>query len=450
MPGWIIQGVRGEGKSLCAVGKIKEYMERGRPVATNLNLYLEKFLSEDNSTIAYRLPDHPRLEDFQLLPPAYDPKYKGEDMNGLLVLDELGTWLNARNWNDKKRLELLNWLFLSRKDHWDLILLAQDFEMIDSQVRTTLCDYLVQASRLDRQKIPYLSSLLKFFGLSGKLPRVHRYHVFYGMSLQTQPVETWSYTGKDFYSGYDTNQKFLNGLEPIGGTLLDMRATYSYIPANYLTRRVFIDRLNEKIQFLRDLPPILTGHEIEESMAKKGVQSSESIYLKIGFLAFALVGFLAWRFLSGGFHAPTVSSPIPSIPAVPISNSNSISPQSTAINQSQNSSSFSANSASTTNTDLTNDTAQPIDTLIDYLLKNFKPRLSLVVYSEKSGFVGNVDFYQNNSLVESYSISLLHQLGVALIHRDYGADLVYKNKAYILTAWPLVENTNQVAKASPL
>jgi len=55
-------------------------------------------------------------------------------MNGLLVLDELGTWLNSRNWNTKNRLEILNWLFLSRKDHWDLILLAQDYEMIDAQV----------------------------------------------------------------------------------------------------------------------------------------------------------------------------------------------------------------------------------------------------------------------------------------------------------------------------
>jgi hypothetical protein len=147
-------------------------MLRGRPVATNLTLYLDKFLPEENDVISYRLPDHPRLEDFQLLPPAYDQKYKDEDMNGLLVLDELGTWLNSRNWNDKKRLELLNWLFLSRKDHWDLILLAQDHEMIDSQVRTTLCDFLVQASRLDRQKVPYLASTMKMLGFSGMMPRV--------------------------------------------------------------------------------------------------------------------------------------------------------------------------------------------------------------------------------------------------------------------------------------
>jgi hypothetical protein len=81
MPGWIIQGVRGEGKSLAAVGKIKEYMLQGRMVATSLNLNLEHLLPSDNTTMAFRLPDHPRLEDFLILPPAYDPKYKGEDKN---------------------------------------------------------------------------------------------------------------------------------------------------------------------------------------------------------------------------------------------------------------------------------------------------------------------------------------------------------------------------------
>jgi len=50
--------------------------------------------------------------------------------------------LNARNWNAKDRLKMLNWLFLSRKDHWDVILLAQDFEMIDAQVRTPFATIL--------------------------------------------------------------------------------------------------------------------------------------------------------------------------------------------------------------------------------------------------------------------------------------------------------------------
>jgi hypothetical protein len=212
MPGWIITGVRGEGKTLASVAKIKEYVLRGRPVATNLDLYLDKFLPLDNAALIYRLPDKPRLQDFELLPPAYDVAYKAEDMNGLLVLDELGTWLNSRSWNDKTRLPMLNWLFLSRKLHWDIILLAQDYEMIDAQVRNTLCDYWVQSSRLDRQKIPYLAPLLDLLGINSFMPRVHRYFVFYGFNAQNKPVEVWQFSGKDFYEGYNTNQRFLDGL----------------------------------------------------------------------------------------------------------------------------------------------------------------------------------------------------------------------------------------------
>jgi hypothetical protein len=421
MPGWIIQGVRGEGKSLAAVGKIKEYMLRGRPVATNLNLFLDKFLPEDTKTLAYRLPDHPRLEDFQMLPPAYDPKYKAEDKNGLLVLDELGTWLNARNWNDKKRLEMLNWLFLSRKDHWDLILLAQDFEMIDSQVRTTLCDYLVQASRLDRQKIPYLAPALKFLGFNSFMPRVHRYHVFYGLSQQTPPVETWSYTGKDFYDGYDTNQKFLNGQEALNGTLIDMRATYSYIPANYLTRHVFIQRLHKKIEQLKNLKPIKTETE-GEKVAKKGV-GSEANYLKIGLLIFGLVGFVAWRYMSGGLSIPVpsvnASSAVPAAASLPVSSVPVSAPEPVKAVQ------------------VVTPAAMETVNFMDYLLNNFRPHLSVSAFSPDTGFYGDIDFYDHGVLVERYPISTLHSLGVSLIHRPYGADLVYKGRAFIVTSWKL-------------
>lgn len=428
MPGWIIQGVRGEGKSLAAVGKIKEYMLKGRPVATNLNLFLEHLLPHDNNTIAYRLPDHPRLVDFQILPPAYDPKYKGEDMNGLLVLDELGTWLNARNWNDKNRLEMLNWLFLSRKDHWDLILLAQDYEMIDSQVRTTLCDFIVQASRLDRQKIPYLAGALRFFGLSGMMPRVHRYHVYYGMSFQTNPVATWTYTGKDFYDGYDTNQKFMNGLEPLCGSLVDMRATYSYIPVNYLTGDVFVKRLEKQIlQLKKHFQPKQNTTETDP-MAKKGT-AKEQNYLKIGLLAIGLVIFLGYRFFSGGMKLPESASAKLKSEAVTNVSHASLTETNPGIKTVEN---------TENKNQATQFPAVETEHFMDYLIERFRPRLSVSAYSPESGFQGNIDFYDKDQLVEQYSIKILHTLGVSIIHREYGADMVYKGKSYIVTAWKLI------------
>lgn len=443
MPGWIIQGVRGEGKSLAAVGKIREYMQRGRPVATNLTLFLEHFLPEENNTISYRLPDHPRLQDFQLLPPAYDPKYKGEDMNGLLVLDELGTWLNSRNWNDKSRLEMLNWLFLSRKDHWDLILLAQDHEMIDAQVRTTLCDYLVQASRLDRQKIPFLAPILGFLGFNQFMPRVHRYHVYYGLNTQQPPVETWNYTGTDFYDGYDTNQKFLNGQEALNGTLIDMRATYTNLPPSYLTRYVFVERLQRQIDDLRrPFAQIDTDQETEPMAAKKNL-SKESEYMKIGLLGLALLIFIGWRFLKSdslSLPSATTATPVPTAQTPTVQPAiEKLKPNTEPVKQAK--------------TDDTEYVAQETSSFIGHLLKTYRPRLSTTAYSPDTGFVGNIDFYDNYELIETYKIKELHALGVTLIRRPYGVDLIYAGKSFIVSSWKLPavpEPLSEPTKPEPL
>lgn len=437
MPGWIIQGVRGEGKSLAAVGKAKQYLLAGRPVATNLDLYLENFLPAGNRTLAYRLPDHPRLEDFQMLPPAYDPKYKAEDKNGLLILDELGTWLNARSWNQKDRLSMLNWLFLSRKDHWDIILLAQDHEMIDAQVRTTLCDYLVQASRMDRQKIPYLGNILKLLGLNAFFPRIHKYHVFYGLSTSQPVTETWTFTGRDFYSGYDTNQKFKDGMEALNGTLVDMRATYSYLPAAYLTKQVFIDRLQDQIDSLKKLASKKTEVDTLAAKSKMG----ENPYIKIGLLSLGLVVLLGYKFLSGGLDPSKVAQ---SSPVAPVVSSPSVvpAPAAPALNPVES------------NTVKAEFVAVETDDVISQLLKQYRPRLSVTAYSPEIGYVGTVDFYDKYELVETYTIKELHALGVALVRKPYGADFVYKGKTFLVSAWRLpssetVQDVAPVAFADP-
>jgi len=360
-----------------------------------------------------------------MLPPAYDPKYKAEDMNGLLVLDELGTWLNSRNWNQKDRLSMLNWLFLSRKDHWDIILLAQDHEMIDAQVRTTLCDYLVQASRLDRQKIPYLAPILGWLGFNQFMPRIHRYHVYYGLSLNQPPVESWTFTGRDFYDGYDTNQRFRDGMEALAGTLVDMRATYSYLPACYLTRHIFIARLQKQIEQLKH--PLQTKQE-SDLMATK-TKLGDAPQVKIILLSIGLVVFLLWRFFSGGFDTSKLGS----------STRSSIQPA--VLSQPENK--F-AQQHPVTQIDVAEQPVQSVvyvahqtSEIVDYLLKKYRPRLSTTAYSPLTGFVGTIDFYDGFDLVETFSIKELHALGVTLLRKPYGVDLLYDGKSYIVSSWKL-------------
>jgi len=43
---YFLTGKLGSGKTLCAVGKIRDYLEEGRAVATNLDLNLDELLNK--------------------------------------------------------------------------------------------------------------------------------------------------------------------------------------------------------------------------------------------------------------------------------------------------------------------------------------------------------------------------------------------------------------------
>lgn len=418
MPGWIIQGVRGEGKSLCAVAKIREYLDRGCPVATNLDLYLDALLPEHNSTLAYRLPDWPRFQDFYMLPPAYDPAYKGEDKNGLIVLDEMALWCNSREWKDKGRKNLVSWLLQSRKDHWDLILLCQDHEMLDKQVKTTCCDYLVQASRTDRRKIPYLGPLLEFMFLDPKMPKLHVYDVYYGLNATDARVDRWTYSGKSIYDGYDTNQKFKDGMELVGSRLMDMRAVYTYLPACYLTKQIYIERLQSQIEEIEQAGPII---EEGETMAKKRTISADSQKTKIMLMSIFLVGFLVWRFgfgevkLPGGDkQAVTAAAPVQPKPAKDQSASvPGYGEQNNIVSVSGGSSAF-----------------------VERLITSYRPRLAGYLYNSDKGSYGIIEFYQGDTMVERFRLSDLRAMGVAIVHKSYGVDVVAGSGVYTVSPWP--------------
>src|SRR5690349_9318508 len=124
MPATLVTGKLGAGKSLVCVGKIQDYLMAGRRVATNLDLYLERLLpSRARKVQCVRLPDKPTAADLELLGSGNDTP--DESQNGLIVLDELGTWLNARQWGDKERQPVIDWLLHSRKKGWDVMFIVQ-------------------------------------------------------------------------------------------------------------------------------------------------------------------------------------------------------------------------------------------------------------------------------------------------------------------------------------
>lgn len=229
--GTLLAGKRGAGKSLIAVSRMREYMWAGRMVATNLNIRVEYMVPPRNKVRPYRLPDWPTAEDMNALPlgnpglmwtegdpyPVMRPGYAfNEEENGLLVLDELATFLNSRDWQAKDRQAFINWLLHSRKFGWDLLFIAQHISLVDKQVRDALFDLFATTRRLDKVQVPVIGRLAAMMGFKMRLPKWHVAHVRYGMQQGAPLSESIWVRGHDLYKAYDTTQKINpeTGLKP--------------------------------------------------------------------------------------------------------------------------------------------------------------------------------------------------------------------------------------------
>jgi len=205
---YFVTGKLGAGKTLAAVGRIFTYLKQGRIVATNLDLDLSEPLSHYKKDVTvYRIPDKPSVEHLNAIGNAN--KTFDEDKNGLLVLDECGTWFNTRNWSDKSRKAVIDWFLHARKLGWDIIFIVQDISLVDKQAREALAEHVGYCRRLDRISIPILSMLVKMItGKPLRFPRIHFSNIRYGDSLTSLIVDRWVYRGSEFYKAYDTKQCF--------------------------------------------------------------------------------------------------------------------------------------------------------------------------------------------------------------------------------------------------
>ena len=206
---YLVTGKLGSGKSLATVGRIRDYLNQARPVATNLDLNMENLINPfaKNSRVI-RLPDKPTVDDLEALDsPLADGEYD-EQKTGLIVLDECGTWFNTRSFQDKARQPLINKMLHIRKCGWDVMFIVQHIEMIDKQVREGLGEHIVQCQRADRLGIPFITPLFKLFGLNIRPPKLHLALVKYGTGAYAPVVDRWVYNGSDLYDAYDTRQVF--------------------------------------------------------------------------------------------------------------------------------------------------------------------------------------------------------------------------------------------------
>lgn len=221
---YFVTGKLGSGKSLISVGKMRDRLNSGCKVATNIDLRLHKLINiKARHATVYRIPDKPELEDLEAIgrgTESYD-----ESKNGLLVLDECGTWFNSRTWGDKSRQDVINWFLHARKLGWDIIFLVQDISIVDKQAREALAEHVVYCRRLDRLGIPFVSAIIRAFtGISINLPKAHFAIVKYGSQQASLIIERWLYTGRSLYEAYDTKQAFSSHYE---------HRTYQLLPPYY-------------------------------------------------------------------------------------------------------------------------------------------------------------------------------------------------------------------------
>lgn len=207
---YIVTGNLGAGKSLCMMGKMRDYLWEGKRVATNVNVRVEHLVSGKAPRNILRTPDQPPAEFlWDVLGLGSDSR--NEKTFGMLLLDEVGTWLNAREWKGNERQRVIEWFIHSRKRRWDCYLLAQSINMIDKQVREAIGEHVVFCRRFDRMTVPLIGPLIAAAGGRLPLPQVHVAAVRYcaGMSINTAPtVARWFYSGRDLWGSYDTSQRF--------------------------------------------------------------------------------------------------------------------------------------------------------------------------------------------------------------------------------------------------
>ena len=228
---YFVTGKLGSGKTLAAVGRMRDYLVKGARIAGNIDVNLDSLCNNPRSHKTYtRVPDKPRIEDLEALGLGSDSA--DESTYGALILDECGTWFNARGWRDPARKPVIDWFLHARKLGWDLFFIVQDISQVDSQARAALCEHLVVCKRLDRIPFPGLQLLSRILGVRITLPKIHIATVFYGDSPNRDlKVDRWVYRAVDLYDAYDTRQVFHDGFEQLapGADPVDMRATYTVL-----------------------------------------------------------------------------------------------------------------------------------------------------------------------------------------------------------------------------
>lgn len=204
MADYMITGKKGNGKTLFAVGLIRDALRQKKRVATNLDIRPEMFGRYLCKQTITRIPDRPVVDDFEAIGRGQEGVI--EEDNGILVLDETSTFFNTRAYGDKARQPMLDWLVHSRKYGWNVYYICQGEGQIDKQIRESGVEYHIPIKRTDKWAIPLITGLTETLGFRVGFPKVHLGIIFQGFGQGRMFCGRKWYRGKDLYPAYDTQQ----------------------------------------------------------------------------------------------------------------------------------------------------------------------------------------------------------------------------------------------------
>jgi zona occludens toxin len=214
----LVTGPPGAGKSLYALRQLGDALDRGKPVATNVELAAGAAATVARSNWARRILRRVPRATARIERQVYVSsslvdlfsvrlRGRGED-RGVMVLDEAHYWLNARNWSSGDREAVVTFFTQHRKLGWKVFLVVQDAEMIDKQVRS-LIEYHVHLRNLKKAKV--------LFGLLPASPVNLFLAVWTWHGIRGKPVKRELYRLSWHRRLYDTFQTH-HGLEADGPT----------------------------------------------------------------------------------------------------------------------------------------------------------------------------------------------------------------------------------------
>lgn len=301
----VITGKLGQGKGIAAAYFARIYYRRGLRVAANFPFF-PQYMDEKSDNPLTIIPADPRPEDLKALGRGCPENEKIQF--GALFLDECASWLNSRQFAKKDRLEFIDWLIHSRKLGWDVYLIAQSEDMIDTQIIKAMGGKVIRCKRLDELRIPLITSLYEMFnpgktgmasGKKGLLPHMVTIStwdidVLNSGGRKKRPENKITVRAQDYYRMYDTNFIFSNAPEILNGRSVDMRAVYTLLPGRWQKR---VDDYASS----QNKPDTSSGTSVPAVVQPAQTQSqSELKKRKPWFKLFFLIGLLwaGWHFVS--------------------------------------------------------------------------------------------------------------------------------------------------------